>query len=358
MKTTNLNKKYLFKDKPIFGLDIGHDTIRVIQINKGKNKPKVIGYGTATYDSSSVKDGVLTKPEQIAKVTVNLFKKGLVGDISTNHVAVSLPTARTVTRAIHLPIVSGKDLDDAIKTEADQYMGADSESLYLDYDIVSQDKDGMEVFVVGVPKKIVDSYLTLMKLMGLETVLMDHSIVANARIFVHDKNSNLPSMLIDFGANDTDIAVYNKGLVVTGSVAFGGDNVTEMIARALRISNQEALKMKSEHGLNKSDAQKRILAAMEPSLAVLLKEIRRTMRYYEQRYQKESPISQVITMGGGANMPGLADYLTAQLRVPTRTFSPLSLLDFGHLKAFNSADYMSYVTAVGLAITDPNKVLK
>lgn len=114
--------------------------------------------------------------------------------------------------------------------------------------------------------------------------------------------------------------------------------------------------LKSKYGLSQSNVQKQMISAVELSLEQLMKEIRRTIRYYEQRYTKEPPIGQIVLMGGGANMPGLADYLTERLRLPVRAFDPASHIDFGHLKPFYTADRLSYVTAAGLAVTNPSEV--
>jgi Tfp pilus assembly PilM family ATPase len=55
-------------------------------------------------------------------------------------------------------------------------------------------------------------------------------------------------------------------------------------------------------------------------------------------------------------MPGITDYLTDRLRLPTRSFDPAPYIDFGHLKHFYSADRASFVTAAGLAATNPSEV--
>ena len=353
MKST---KTYFFEDKPLFGLDIGHDMIRVVQFDTGHKVPRLKGYGSVAFDPSAIDDGVIVKPEAIAKVAMNLFKKELVGDISTNRVAVSVPAARALTRAVQLPKMSTKDMDEAVRTQAEQYIATSIDNVYFDYTIIREDKEGVEVFIVAMPKKIVDSYLVLTRMMGLETVLCDTAIGASARLFAHDKQSDVPSVLVDFGAESTDITVFNHGLVVTGTVAFGGDDVTTTIAKGLHVTPREAVMLKSKYGLSKSVVQKQVMSVMGSSLEVLIKEIRRTVRYYEQHYDKEAPIGQIVTMGGGANMPGLADYLTEQLRIPARTFDPAAHIDFGHLRPFYNADRMTYVTAAGLAITNPAEI--
>jgi len=355
-KTRKIAKTYFFEDKPLFGLDIGHDMLRVVQFGLGGKLPRIKGYGSIEFERSAIEDGVIVRPELIAKAALTLFDKELVGDISTNRVAVSLPAAKALTRAVRLPKMSAKDIGEAVQTEVDQYIPASADSLYLDYSTIREDEDGVEIFVVTMPKTIVDSYLALTRLMGLEVVLMDTAIGASARLFAHDKQSDIPSLLIDFGAESTDITAFSRGLVVTGTVAFGGDDVTATIARALNVTTHEAVMLKSKYGVAKSVVQKQIITALEPALELLIKEVRRTIRYYEQRYTKEPPIGQAVTMGGGANMPGFASYLTDRLRLPVRTFDPGAHIDFGHLRPFYSADRMSYVTAAGLAATNPTEI--
>lgn len=356
MGTKKQATTYFFEDKPLFGLDIGHDTMRVMQFDMTRHTPHLRGYGAVTFDPNAIVDGVIVRPELIAKAGLNLFKKDLIGDISTNRVAVSLPANRAFTRAVRLPLMEEKDIAEAVQTETEQFIPAHVEDMYIDYTKLNEDEEGMEVFVVAIPKKIVDSYLVLTRMMGLEAVMLDTAIGASAQLFAQDKQSDIPSVLVDFGAQNTDLTIYNHGLVVTGTVSFGGDDITASIVRTLGVTPREAIMLKSKYGLSQSNVQKQMISAVELSLEQLMKEIRRTIRYYEQRYTKEPPIGQIVLMGGGANMPGLADYLTERLRLPVRAFDPASHIDFGHLKPFYTADRLSYVTAAGLAVTNPSEV--
>jgi Tfp pilus assembly PilM family ATPase len=78
---------YYFHDKPLFGLDIGHGSLKVMQLGEstsitsksGKvHHPRVIGYGFANFDKTAQQDGVVVKPEIIAAAAKELFDKKLV----------------------------------------------------------------------------------------------------------------------------------------------------------------------------------------------------------------------------------------------------------------------------------------
>jgi type IV pilus assembly protein PilM len=347
-----------FEDKPLFGLDIGHGKVRVLQLHPTHNKhsPRLVGYGETTFDSSAVKDGVIETPEIVAEAIVDLFKHHLVGDITTNRVAVSLPIARAFTRSMDVPALSTKELAEAVQTEASQYIPASLDELYLDYARVSKNGAQGMVYIVAMPKKIVDSYLTLTQLLGLEAVMMQTSSGAGAHLFGHDSQSDIPSLLVDFGSDSADITVYDGGPVVSGTVASGSDLLTLAIARGLDVSEKEAMLIKAKYGLGHSKKQSQIVTSLQPTLELLIKELKRTIRYYEEHSHEKRKIAQVVIAGGGANMPGIAEYLTSNLRLAVRSFDPTPYIDFGHLQPFNLTERMSYVTAVGLASINPEEV--
>lgn len=348
----------LFEDKPLFGLDIGHGKVRVLQLHPMKQRLRMTGYGEATFDPDAVKDGVIEQPETVAKAIQELFKHHLVGDITTKRVAIAVPMARAFTRSIEIPKLSDKDLAEAVQSEAEQYIPAALEDLYMDYTRVGADDDKMDVFIVAMPKRIVDSYIVLARLLGLEVVVVQTSSGAGAHLFDRDDQSDIPSLIIDFGSDSADITVYDQGPVVSGTVACGSELFTTAIARELGVTEKEALLIKAKYGLSASKKRTQIQNALEPALALLIKEIKRTVRYYEEHAHQKRKISQIVIAGGGANMPGLADYLTESLRLPVRSFDPTSHLDFGRLQPFNLTERMSYVTAAGLATIAPSEAFR
>lgn len=348
----------LFEDKPLFGLDIGRNSARVIQVVRGRSQPRIVGYGAASFDPGAIEDGVITKPEVVAQAVQKLFKGGIIGEITTNRVAISVPVARAFTRSIDAPKLSEKELAEAIRTEAEQYIPASLTSLYIDYSQVSASKNRTSVFIVAMPRNIIDSYIVVTRLLGLETVLVQTSSGAGTNLFARDPQRDLATVLVDFGSDSADITIFDKNPIVSGTAACGGEQITGLIGKALGVTEREAAIIKSRYGLVVSKKQRQIEDALRPTLSLLTREIRRTVRYYEERSKAKRPISQIVIMGGGANMPGLADYLTNDLRLPVRSFDPTTYLDFGRLQPFNAGERMSYVTAAGLALYDQNKVFR
>jgi len=347
---------FFYHDKPVFGLDIGYSGLKVMQVDRSGHKPTVTGYGVATFDTSSIKDGAIVDPETIAQIAHELFQKNIVGEITTRRVAVAIPASRTYNRTLTLPKMPAKDIAEAVRLEAEQYIPVPLDELYMDYTTISRSDKDIELLAVAVPKKVVDSYLTLTKLLGLEAVTMETTIGAAGRLFVQAEQSDMPTVLIDLGSLSSDITIFDKTLIVTGTVPGGGDNFTDIIANKLGVSHQEAHVIKTKYGLGFSKKQKDITDGLAPMLEQLGKEIRRMVRYYEERTTTEGKIRQVVTMGGGANMPGLSEYLTNMLRLPVRMCDPWQHIDFAGLQPPNSIEKSMYVTVAGLALINPKEI--
>ncbi len=351
-----MNNTYFYQDKSVFGLDVGFSSLKVMQIDHIGDKHVVTGYGVTSFDPRAIKDGVIIEPELIAKVMKDLFEHNIIGEITTRRVTASIPASRTFNRTMSLPKLNKKDLEEALRLEAEQYIPVPIDDLYIDYNIIEEDDKETELLAVAAPKIIANSYTDLFKLTGLEPVAIETSISAAGRLFVQAEQSDIPTILIDFGSVSSDITIYDNGLIVTGTVSGGGDNFTDLIAKKLKVTKQEAHIIKTKYGLGVSKKQKEITEALDPILDQLLKEIRRMIRYYEERSSTKRKISQVVTMGGGANMPGLSEHMTDILRLPTRMCDPWQHLDFSRLQPPNTVEKSMYVTVAGLSLLNPREV--
>jgi type IV pilus assembly protein PilM len=354
-----MNKQSNFyHDKPVFGFDLGHSTLKVMQIDMARPKPKIMGYGTMSFDASAVNDGVIVKPELIAKSVQELFDKQLIGHIRTKRVAVSIPAYRAFTRSMLLPNLRNKEMDEAVRMEIEQYIPMPLDELYYDYHITSNGPEQTELFAVAFPKKIVDSYIVLTKLMGLEVVLVETTMSAAGRLFNHDPHSEVATVIIDFGSLTSDISIFHKEVLVTGTVAGGGLVFTNTLKEKLGVSEAEAGTIKTKYGLAASKKQETIKEILSPTLDLIVKEIRRMIRYYEERYGNQQKIGQIVMLGGGANMPGLADHFTNALRLPVRAHDPWSYLDYKGLQPPSGPDRLMYATVAGLAMVEPKGVFE
>lgn len=362
MKTTKTPNFY--HDKPLFGLEIGHGSMKVMQVAAAptqtgvKSQSRLIGYGATTFDTASQKDGVIVQPEIVAKAAHELFRYHLVGDITTKRVAIAIPAYRTFTRSLRLPTLKAKELDEAVQLEAEQYIPLPLEELYLDYEIVGEIDGATELFAVATPRTIVDSYLDLANILGLEAILIEPTLGSLGRLFSMDSQSDVPAIIINLGSVSSDISIYDRQMLITGTVKGGGEDFTRSIQDKLGVTQREAAVIKTRYGLSVSKKQSEIKTALEPILKEIVKEIRRMVRYYSERYGAKRSIEQVITLGGGANMPGLDEYLTEALHLAVRHSDPWQYLNYKGLQPPAASDRPMYSTAAGLSLAQPKEVFR
>ena len=114
--------------------------------------------------------------------------------------------------------------------------------------------------------------------------------------------------------------------------------------------------IKTKYGMGPSKHQAEIVQALDPILGQLAQEIRRMIRYYEERYGTERKVEQIVTLGGGANMPGLSDYMTNALRLAVRTCDPWMYCDHEGLQPPAKADKPMFATVMGLSLVPPKEL--
>ncbi len=348
-----MKKTYFYRDKPIFGLSLGFNDLRIMQVKDSKHGPEVQAYGCCTFDPAALKDGVIIDINAVAKTAKELLQNGITGKITTRRVIVSIPASRTFSRAVKLPKLGEKELNDAVRLEAEQYIPLPIDDLYLDHTVIAQNETDVELFAVAAPKNIIDSYVALTKMLDLEVVAIETTIDSAARLFSISKHDVTPTVLIDFGPNSVDITIFDNVILATGTVSGGGESFTERIANYMGVSAQEAQDIKGKYGLSYSDKQTQITKALDPILEQFFKEVQRMIRYYEERYPKRQKISQVVLMGSGAGIPGLSEHMTDALRLPVRPIEPWQTVTFGSLKPPEQQESLGYMSAAGAAMISP-----
>lgn len=356
-----INSKFSFhKERPLLGLDIGHSSTKIMQLERSSGKkPRVAGYGVSNYyPGNAISDGVIVNHEALAGSLRELLSQRLIGTISTKRVACTVPTSHTFNRPMSLPPMNKQKIDDAVRLEAEQYIPIPIENLYLDYDISYRSESGIELLVVATPKNIVDSTIKFLESAGLEPVALEPTMNAAARLFnMADLTHDEASLLIDFGSVSVDIAVFDHSMFVNSTVSGGSDTLTNLIAKRLHTTLSEAYVLKNHYGIGPGTKMPQIMEAARPILEPLVREARKTMRFYDQRAaRRHRKISQIVVTGGGATLRGLNEYLSHQLGVPTKRLEPWPSIDFGDLQPPSELAKSMYVTVAGEAILSSQEI--
>ena len=350
--------KLFYKDKPLIGLDISQTGIKVMSVDP--KKWLVQGYGSLDLDPAKVQASLENAEDTyLADSITSLLKENVIGTLNSDHVIVGLPTGRTFSRTFSLPASEESRVQNAVEVEVDQYIPIPLGSLYVDHQVIERTKDQLTVVMSAVPSSLVDSCIQAVRTAGLTPVIAEPSINAVARVLEATEEGHLSTLIIDIGPASTDIAVLDKGAIrVTGGVGIGGNTFTLDIAKKMNIALENAHQLKVLNGLSAGPRQAKITAALKPSLQRIVTEVRKVIRYYNERLNDNRNIEQVLIVGGGANVPGIGEFFTNELVMPARVASPWQKLDFGQLQQPNKQFRPRYITVAGLASVENEEVWK
>lgn len=348
-----MNKKLFFRDRPLFGLEISQTGLRAMALD---TQWHVLGFGNIDLDPIKLEESLIKGTPFLSDGIQTLLKEKVKGRLPSDRVALGIPTARAFNRSLLLPISAEDNLLEAVQLEAEQYIPLPQNELYIDYEVISRTKTSIEVLLSAVPKRIVDNLVAACQTAGLQPVLVEPSMLSLVRLSNLLEEGHLPSIIVDIGAASTDIAVYDTSIRVTGSAPVGGHSLTITLSKKLKLSLEEAHTIKVSNGLSISPNQEKIRQALEPQLNQIITEVRKIVRYYTERIGSKVKIEQVIVVGSGSNIPGLGDYFTESLLMPSRIGSPWQALHFGHLSQPSIAFRTRYITAIGLSLAKPEAI--
>lgn len=339
--------KLFYKDKPLIGLDISSTDIKVMSIDQKHRY--ITGYGVIDLDPLQIRKSLDDDGEYLLTGLKTLLERKLVGRLVSDHVVLGIPTLRTFSRTFTIPASAENTLREAVELEVGQYIPIPMTLLNVDYEIIERTNELITVIMSAVPRKLVDTAINVCERAGLTVVMVEPSINAVARLLKATEKGQLPTVIVDIGAANTDIGVLDGSVRVTGGIAVGGNTFTLALSKKLEVSLENAHQLKVLYGLSPGPKQAKLSSALRPSLRSIITETRKVIRYYNERLSGERRLEQVLVVGSGSNVPGIGDYFTNELVMAARTANPWQELNFGDLPQPAKQFRSRYISVAGLA---------
>ncbi len=339
--------KLFHKDKPLIGLDISSTDMKVMSIDLKRNA--VTGYGVIDLDPLQIKKALDEDNNYLLSSLQTLLERKLVGNLVSNQVVLGIPTARTFSRTFTVPASAERTLKEAVAIEVGQYIPLPLPLLYVDYEVIERNDSTITVIMSAVPRKLIDNALSACEAVGLNVIMIEPAINAVARVLKMTEEGYLPTVIVDIGAANTDIAVLDGSVRITGGIATGGNTFTLDIAKKLGVTLENAHQLKVLNGLAPGAKQAKLTTALRPALRGIITETRKVIRYYNERLSSDRRLEQVLVVGSGSNVPGIGEYFTNELVMPSRTANPWQELDFGELPQPAKQFRSRYISVAGLA---------
>jgi type IV pilus assembly protein PilM len=356
-----------------FGMDISDLSLKIIKLKKKGELLTLASFGESEIKPGIIKSGEIKDEEKLAEIIKEAIKKVKREKLKTKYVIASLPEEKAFLQVIQMPKMAEEDLKSAVVYEAENYIPLPIEQVYLDSQIVPpvyNHLDHFDVLIAALPKKIIDPYLSSLKKAGLQPLALEIESQAIARALIKDGLTNSPVLLIDFGATRTSFVVFSGySLRFTSSISVSSQHFTDLIAKNLGVNLAEAERLKIKYGLEeeiksgikteKKVGKGKIFEALVPALVDLIQQIKRHLDYYQTHAAHEhlppngKGVSKILLCGGGANLKGLPELLTLELKIPVELGNPwINILPEPQttVKELPFEESLKYTTALGLAL--------
>ncbi len=352
-----------------FGIDLSDLSIKIVNLKKAGDEFALASFCRQEIPEGAIDQGEIKKEEDLIG-TIKEAVKNIKGEpLKTRYCIVSLPETVSFVRMVKMPLMNKEELAEAIKWELEAQIPLSREEIYYDWQIIEQSPsvslvhqaDHLDVLIGVLPKKTVEPYLEVLKKAGLRPSIFEIEPVAPARALLKDGLAPEPLMTIAFGAKRTSLLIFSgQTIFFTTSLPFSNNSVIENLSEKLNIGKDQALKIKLETGLNFGQPQSDVFRALEPSLNELAQKIQSYVDFYQEHIPvpdgAKSKISKILLCGGGANLDGLPEFLSNNLKMAIEIGNPWINI-FKKPKEISGlppSESLAYTTALGLALRGVN----
>ncbi len=363
------------------GLDIGHNSIKMIQLMVNGEQLSVIAARKARVDHS------ISDEQEKSRFIVSAIKRMLTeGHFHGNNVISSLPNDGLEITSLRLAEAQSDGIEQALRKEVVQRFGLDPDEDVMQYVIAGNVHQGDEIknelILFAAANETIKSHIELLEQAGLEPVSIDTIPCALFRSFERSlrrqEDRERTVVFVDVGNQFTTV-VFGRGgeISFVKQIPVGGKKFNEEIALKLGVKIgeaemlREALQMEKSFsapmpdlleqpaavGEQKLEASTRqaIVDAVSSVAEELTKEISLCLRYYTVTFRGKR-VEQAFFTGGGAYEYILLDVLKRQLAVEIEVAQQLKGFDMSRKRENLKFDsdrrglLCEWAVAVGLSL--------
>jgi type IV pilus assembly protein PilM len=333
------------------GIDFGTHSVKAVELSNVTTSPKLVNFGSQTTPQGVINSQEKKDQKALADVVKKLYSDSKIKNTS---IVVALPEFSVFTRFLEFPGVKSDELKDAVFYEAKQYIPVPIEEVRMSYVPIgfNESKNAPRVLLVAAPLKVIESYIKVTEMAGLEIVAIETESVALGRaMFRATKLKHV--VMLDFGANSTDMSIMMEGyLVFSQSISIGSDSLTQAIINKFNFEYKQAEEYKRNYGVTPNVLENKIYEVLSPILESIMLEVNRGIEFYKNKTLTNAPTEFLLT-GDGALLPGLASYISNALHVNATIANPWANIQVSRrYQDIISKSGPSYSVAIGLGLKD------
>lgn len=320
------------------GLEIGASSLKLVELTGPSRTLRA--YARRPTPPGVLMGGQVVEPAALAQEIRELFHQA---GVRKRYVVTALPSQATVVRTLQVPRMPLKEMEEAVRWEAERYIPFPIDEVILDFAPLeaSQNEeasgDQVQVVVAAARQEMVASLVEALKGAGLIPLVVDVKPLAGLYP-LEGLLEGQTAFVVEIGGSTTTVAlVQGTNPLAVRALEVSGQSFTEAIARAFGLDSLAAEEVKLAYGLAtlpKEDEEllldfdlerekyspARIYDAIRPVLVELTQELRRSLEFF--RIQLGLEVNTGVLYGGGSRLRGLSTLLQDALGLPFQEGNP------------------------------------
>ncbi|MFW6133164.1 MAG: type IV pilus assembly protein PilM, partial [Planctomycetota bacterium] len=298
--------------RTVWGIDVGQRALKALKLRNLDGELRVEALDIIEHPKILSQEDADRR--QIIQASMEQFLAR--NDVADATVAVAVPGQTSFTKFVKLPPVEEKKVPDIVRFEAEQQIPFPIDDVIWRWQTFQDpDSPDVEVGLFAMKRENVDEAIAQLSEVGLSVDIVQMAPLALYNFMVCDEQlaDDGATLLLDVGTDKTDLVVSDGARIWTRTIQIGGNNFTQALVRAFKLSFAKAEKLKRTAATSKYARQ--IFQAMRPVFADLVQEIQRSIGYYTSLH-RETRFARVLGLGNGFRLPGLQKFLQQNLNVP------------------------------------------
>jgi type IV pilus assembly protein PilM len=330
-----------------WGIDIGNRALKAVRLVSTAEGLVIDDFDAVEHET--VLSAAGDNRDSLVQTALAAFVSRHPG-IEKGQVGVSVNGQRTFAKFIKLPPVEPRKIPEIVKFEAIQQIPFPLDDVEWAYHLFQDpESPDVEVGIFAMRKELVNTHIGFFTDAKLNVQVVQMSPLSVYNAMYYDSRIKGTTMIVDLGAESTDLIIAEGEGVWLRSIPIGGNNFTEALTKSFKVDFDKAEELKRNSRTSKYSRQ--IVQAMRPIFADLVSEIQRSMGFYGSSH-KDSRIERVIALGNTFRLPGLQRYLQQNLTVEVKELDRLgtSTIEDPNQAALLNENLLSSAGAYGLAL--------
>lgn len=298
----------------LFGLDIGTTAVRLVELRGTGGVKALVKYAFIPIDPKISLSDSKADQQQLAQAVQELLNQARV---TTRNVAVGIPSNRVFTTVVDVDRVSPKEVEAAIKFQADSLIPTPVAESKMDWALLGDspvDKTKSEVLLTSVTNKYLEDRLDMLESIGLNVVAFEPDSLALSRAVIA-ADSMASQMAVDVGFKSTDIVVVMNGAPrLARSIPTGMEAILRAATQNLSIDEKQAEQFVFKFGLGKDKLEGQIYHAIIGTVDTLMSEIEKSIKFFQTRYSA-AKIERIIVTGAASALPEFPLYIANKFAI-------------------------------------------